>query len=522
MLLERDIIQIKTNNLTVSQIEEQLSFFMNGLPFAEIRASASVEKGVLRLSDKQQDYYIKSWEAYVTGERQIAKHDDLKRYKQIAKFVPASGLASRMFKYLFSFLSKSGDTPVTDFEKNFFNGITHFAFYKSLNDVCKANEGKNIAELIEEGRYKDIVSNLLEKKGLNYGSLPKGLLAFHDYPQGVRSAIEEHLAEGAMYAKNRENQAVIHFTVLQEYMPYFERLVEEKKTYLEKLFNVKFDISFSSPHANTNTIAVNMANAPLRDVKGRLVFRPGGHGALVHNLNAMDADVVFVKNIDNVTPDHLKETTVHYKKALAGVLVTLQKRIFDYIKLIESGNYTHAQVEDMIYFLQNELCIKNPETKYLEDAELVLYIKRKLNRPLRVCGMVQNEGEPGGGPFLAVNPDGTVSPQILESTQLAMNDPETKKIFEQSTHFNPVDLVCALKDVNGQKYHLPDYVDKNTGFITLKSKDGSDLKAYELPGLWNGSMSDWNTVFVEVPVETFNPVKTVNDLLRPQHQNTEQ
>ena len=492
-------------NLTESQIEEQLSCFIKGFPYMEIKASASVEKGIMRLTEEQQDRFIRLWDEYLTGK------------KQIIKFVPASGAASRMFKDLFSFLSASCNTPATDFGKTFFDRIAHFAFYESLNNVCTVNEGKSVSELMAEGRYKDIISNLLEKKGLNYGSLPKGLLLFHNYPDGARTAMEEHLAEGALYAKNIENRVAVHFTVLPEHLPYFERLVEEKKPFYEESFAVKYDVSFSTQQSNMNTIAADMANAPLRDVNGRLVFRPGGHGSLIQNLNGLEADIVFVKNIDNVAPDHFKEVAVRYKKVIAGVLVSLQKRIFNYVRLIETGDYTHEQIEEMIYFLQDELCIKNPDTKYLEDVELVLYIKRKLMRPLRVCGMVKNAGEPGGGPFLAVNPDGTVSPQILESLQIDMNNPVSKNAFEQVTHFNPVDLVCALKDVNGKKYRLPDYVDKNAGLITIKSKDGRDLKALELPGLWNGSMSDWNTVFVEIPIETFNPVKTVNDLLRPQH-----
>ncbi|MDR2915654.1 MAG: DUF4301 family protein [Tannerella sp.] len=506
MLAPGDLLQLKSKNLTESQIEEQLSYFMKGFPFLEIKSSASVDKGILRLTNEQQDCFIQMWDDYLSGE------------KQITKFVPASGAASRMFKDLFSFLSAPYDVPTTDFEKTFFDGIKHFAFYEVLNNICKVNEGKDISGLIADGQYKDVVFNLLEDKGLNYGSLPKGLLLFHNYPDGARTAMEEHLAEGAMYAKNAENRVTIHFTVSPEHLPFFRKLVEEKTPVYEKKFGVTYDLSFSTQQSNTDTIAVDMANAPFRDVKGHLVFRPGGHGALIQNLDALDADVVFVKNIDNVVPDHFKEATVRYKKVIAGVLVSLQKRIFEYMRLIESGDYIHEQIEEMIHFLQNDLCIKNPETKFLEDVELVLYIKSKLMRPLRVCGMVKNVGEPGGGPFLTVNPDGTVSSQILESSQIDMNNPEAKNAFEQGSHFNPVDLVCALKDVNGKKYHLPDYIDKNTGFISLKSKDGRELKALELPGLWNGSMSDWNTVFVEVPVETFNPVKTVNDLLRPQHQ----
>ena len=506
MLTPNDLLQLKSNNQTQSQIEEQLSCFIKGFPFLEIKASASVEKGIMQLTESEQDSYVKSWDDYLNDK------------KQITKFVPASGAASRMFKDLFTFLSAEYDAPATDFEKKFFNEIEHFAFYAELNKSCEANEGKSIPALVAEGRYKDVVANLLDKKGLDYGSLPKGLLLFHNYAEGARTAMEEHLAEGAMYAGNAEKVVDVHFTVSPEHLHLFEKLVKEKKGIYEAKFGVRYNLSFSTQQSSTDTVAVDMANAPFRDAKGRLVFRPGGHGALIQNLNALDSDVVFIKNIDNVVPDGFKDATVRYKKVIAGVLVSLQKQMFEYLHLIDSGDYTHEQVEEMIHFLQKYLCIKNPETKYLEDVELVLYIRRKLMRPLRVCGMVRNVGEPGGGPFLTVNSDGTVSLQILESSQIDMNNPEAKAAFEQGSHFNPVDLVCALKDMDGNKYDLPAFVDKNTGFISTKSKDGRELKALELPGLWNGAMSDWSTIFVEVPIETFNPVKTVNDLLRPQHQ----
>ncbi|MDR2680792.1 MAG: DUF4301 family protein [Tannerella sp.] len=506
MLKPEDLLQLKTKNLTENQVEEQLNYFIKGFPFLKIKSSASVEKGILCLTEDGQNRFIESWDNY------------LKSKKRITKFVPASGAASRMFKELTAFLQASYDTPVTDFEKDFFDGIPDFAFYEALNVVCRKNEGADIPSLLAKGRYKTVAANLLKPEGLGYGSLPKGLLLFHRYREGARTAMEEHLVEGALYAANSEHTVDIHFTVSPKHLPLFEALVREKKAVYEKRYGVTYDLSFSTQPANTDTIAVDGANAPFRDAKGRIVFRPGGHGALIQNLNRLDSDVVFIKNIDNVTPDGMKDIVVRFKKVLAGVLVTLQKKIFGYVRLIESGNYTHEQIEEMIYFLQDVLCIKNPETKFLEDVELVLYIKKKLMRPLRVCGMVKNAGEPGGGPFLAYNSDNTISPQILESSQIDMTNPEAKKAFEQGSHFNPVDLVCALKDVNDKKYNLPDYVDRDTGFISKKSKDGRDLKALELPGLWNGSMSDWNTVFVEVPIETFNPVKTVNDLLRPQHQ----
>jgi hypothetical protein len=253
-------------------------------------------------------------------------------------------------------------------------------------------------------------------------------------------------------------------------------------------------------------------------VDGKLLFRPGGHGALIENLNDLDADVVFIKNIDNVVPDRLKDDTVTYKKLIAGVLVTLQRKAFEYLRLLDGGQYTHEQLEEIIRFVQQDLCCRKADIKQLEDAELVIYLRQKLNRPMRVCGMVKNVGEPGGGPFLAYNSDGTVSAQILESSQIDMNDPAKKAMFEKGTHFNPVDLVCAVRNYKGEKFDLTRYVDKATGFISHKSKNGRELKALELPGLWNGAMSDWNTVFVEVPLATFNPVKTVNDLLREQHQ----
>ena len=507
MLNAKDLELLAKKGISEKQIEEQISCFSEGFPFLEITNSASVERGIMVVPKEKQLNYIEAWEAY------LAKN------KKIVKFVPASGAASRMFKNLYEFLAVDYDIPTTDFEKKFFGEITHFAFYKALDAKCVKNEGKDILTLMENGKYKAIVSNLLESSGLDYGQLPKGLLLFHSYTEDIRTAMEEHLAEGAMYAKNDLGEVNIHFTVSAEHQTLFEKLVSKKKVGYEDRYSVKYDVSFSVQKPSTDTIAVDMDNEPFRDNDGTLLFRPGGHGALIENLNDIPADVIFIKNIDNVVPDSYKCSTLIYKKVIAGVLVSLQERIYTYLELIEGGKYSHDQVEEMIHFLQDELCIRNPETKYLEDAELVLYIKDKLNRPIRVCGMVKNVGEPGGGPFLTVNADGTISPQILESSQIDMTDPQKQMLFEQGTHFNPVDLVCSVRDYKGNKYNLPEYVDKNTGFISYKSKDGRELKALELPGLWNGAMSNWNTVFVEVPIETFNPVKTVNDLLRPEHQS---
>ena len=359
---------------------------------------------------------------------------------------------------------------------------------------------------------------MLESAGLNYGALPKGLLKFHRYADGVRTPLEEHLVEGALYAAGETGEVNVHFTVSTEHRALFEKLVAAKAAEYEAKYGTTYHISFSEQKPSTDTVAADMENKPFRDKDGKLLFRPGGHGALIENLNDLDADIVFIKNIDNVVPDRLKADTVTYKKLLAGVLVTLQKQAFEYLELLDGGHYSHEQLETIIRFVQQQLRCRRTDLKELEDADLVIYLRKKLNRPMRVCGMVKNVGEPGGGPFLAYNPDGTISLQILESSQIDMNDPEKKAMFEKGTHFNPVDLVCAVRDYKGNKFDLLKHVDKATGFISYKSKNGKDLKALELPGLWNGSMSDWNTVFVEVPLSTFNPVKTVNDLLREQHQ----
>ncbi len=506
MLTPQDKELLKKKGISEEQIATQLACFEKGFPYLKLFSAASVENGILAPDTDGQKKYLDAWEAYTQTD------------KVVVKFVPASGAASRMFKNMFEFLGAEYDTPQTDFEKKFFDRIEHFAFYGDLNEACQKNTGKDIPALTSEGNYKAIVASLLEAAGLNYGALPKGLLKFHRYEDGSRTPVEEHLVEGALYAANKNGKVNIHFTVSPEHRILFKALVEEKASKYAKKYGVDYNVTFSEQKPSTDTIAADMDNKPFRDDKGSLVFRPGGHGALIENLNDLDADIIFIKNIDNVVPDKLKGDTVLYKKLLAGVLVALQQKAFAYLQLLDTGKYTHEQILEILQFLQKQLYCKNPEVKNLEDAELVIYLKKKLNRPMRVCGMVKNVGEPGGGPFLAYNPDGTISLQILESSQIDMADPEKKAMFEEGTHFNPVDLVCAVRDYKGHKFDLTNYVDKATGFISRKSKNGKDLKALELPGLWNGAMSDWNTVFVEVPLTTFNPVKTVNDLLREQHQ----
>ena len=505
MITLQDKEQMAQKGISEEQIAAQLANFATGFPYLKLSGAAAVGQGIVAPTPDEQKAFLSAWETYMQTD------------KKVVKFVPASGAASRMFKSLFEFLGADYDQPQTDAEKKFFAQIEHFAFYDDLNQACLQTAGADIAQLVANGQYKPVVAALLESAGLNYGSLPKGLLKFHKYECGSRTPLEEHLVEGALYAAGRDGKVNVHFTVSPEHRPLFEALVATKANAYAKRYGVEYDVTFSEQKPSTDTIAADMENKPFRD-GGKLLFRPGGHGALIENLNDLDADVVFIKNIDNVVPDRLKGDTVLYKKVIAGLLVSLQQRAFGYLKMLDGGKYTHEQVIEMLQFLQHQLCCKNPEVKNLEDAELVIYLKKKFNRPMRVCGMVKNVGEPGGGPFMAYNSDGTISLQILESSQIDMNDPEKKAMFEQGTHFNPVDLVCAVRNYKGEKFDLTQYVDPATGFISYKSKNGKELKALELPGLWNGAMSDWNTIFVEVPLSTFNPVKTVNDLLREQHQ----
>ena len=461
-LTQQDKDLLIKKGISEEKLAEELACFEHGFPYLKLYAAASVDNGILELSPISQDAYLKAWDVYTSTMTD----------KRVVKFVPASGAASRMFKDLFAFLDADYDQPTKVYEQTFFANIRKFAFYDDLEAACQRLYGKGTEALVAEGRYKSVVSRKVN----------------------------------------------VHFTVSPQHRALFEAKVVEKAGSYANKYGVEYDITFSEQKPNTDTIAVDLNNQPFREENGELLFRPGGHGALIENLNDLDADIVFIKNIDNVASDRMKGDTVIYKKILAGVLVTLQQQAFSYLQLLESGKYTHDQVINILQFVQKQLFCKNPEIKNLEDSELVIYLKNKLNRPMRVCGMVKNLGEPGGGPFLAYNSDGTISSQILESSQIDMNDPEKKALFEKGTHFNPVDLVCAIKDYQGNKFDLPKYVDKSTGFISQKSKNGRELKALELPGLWNGAMSDWNTVFVEVPVSTFNPVKVVNDLLREAHQ----
>lgn len=503
-ITDKDLEFLKEKGITKEQLEEQLQMLAEGFPFLRLDAPATIGHGISKLNHEMEERAINCWDQF------------LSEGGTVMKMVPASGAASRMFKDLFSFVSGKKDKPDTDFMKKFFDEIESFPFFSQLNFLCVSLYGKSVETLLKEGKYKEVAETLIEKTGLNYGHLPKALLKFHKVMGDSRTALEEHLAEGAMYAAGKKKKVRVHFTVSPDHLPLVEMKVEEAKGLLGHLFDVDYEVTYSIQKPSTDTIAANFDGTPYRE-NGDLFFRPGGHGALIENLNDLDADVIFIKNIDNVVPDAKRESTVKFKKILGGVLVATKQKADEYCRLLAKGTPTPAELEEMMRFTRNVLCITNDGMDEMTDDEKAAFLFRKLDRPMRVCGMVKNEGEPGGGPWLVYNPDGTISPQILEPSQINVADKDCNRMLESSTHFNPVDLACATKNYKGEKYNLPDFVDKSTGFISEKSREGVEIKALELPGLWNGAMSDWNTIFIEVPADTFNPVKTVNDLLRESH-----
>ncbi len=471
---------MEEHGLTPAALETQLKNFREGFPFLPVTRAASCGDGI-RVLD-------------AAGiEQAAARYDRAKESLRVVKFVPASGAATRMFKDLFEFVREGRRTAVVG---ELLANRRRFAFWPELRTIIgdDADELRTVENIVAEG--------------LRYGETPKGLVSFHRYGDEVRKAVEEHLVEGAQYAA-AGGEVKIHFTVSPEHLTRFEALLAEKIPGYESRFGVKYRISFSVQDPSTDTLAVNPDCTPFRRADGRLLFRPAGHGALIGNLGKIDADIVFVKNIDNVTTDARRSDTVLYKKALAGVLLALQERIFEYLMALEVPG---AELEPIAAFIENELCVKLPK-----DYGTPL-LRRVLNRPIRVCGMVRNEGEPGGGPFWVAGADGLETLQIAESNQIA---PEKRELMRSATHFNPVDLVCSFRTSKGGRFDLREFVDPATGFVSRKSDGGRELLAQELPGLWNGAMARWNTVFVEVPITTFSPVKVVTDLLRPEHQGDE-
>ena len=477
MFNEQDLARIRAHGLAPEQVERQIENFKRGFPFLRVLRAAAPDDGILMPAPQE----------LAAAAR---RYDEAAKRLDIVKFVPASGAATRMFKELFAFLDEGKRTEGID---RLLQNIEHFAFWPELKALLPA------------GADDRTVVEYIVRKGLRYGASPKGLVTFHAYPEGARKAVEEHLVEGAQYAAGN-GRVRVHFTVSPEHRADFEALTAKRAPLYEARFGVHYDISFSEQKPATDTVAVNPDNTLFRTDDGSLLFRPAGHGALIENLNEIDADIIFVKNIDNVTTDARRGDTIIYKKVLAGLLLELQERSFEYIRALDTGG---ADLDIIARFIRDRLCVRLP------DNYNTAMLRALLDRPIRVCGMVRNEGEPGGGPFWVANADGTESLQIAESSQIA---PADRPLMQQATHFNPVDLVCGTKNVRGEKFDLRKYVDPQTGFISSKSFAGRELRAQELPGLWNGAMARWNTVFVDVPVTTFSPVKVVLDLLRPQHQ----
>lgn len=505
----KDLRQLMSKGISKEKVLGQIQIFEEGIPYIHLDRPARVGDGILKFRKPAEKSLVKQF-------------DNSRDRLKTLKFVPASGAASRMFKILFEFLD-SYDPEKEDIStyisrignkdiERFISGLKSFPFYNTVQDRIRnsfKNEGEELLAFVRE---------ILEEDKLHYDFYPKGLLPFHNYEGQNVTAFEEHLKEGALYASSK-NKARLHFTVSEQHETMFHEMYQAIKRPLTSSTSVEYIVNFSQQKPSTDTLAVTPENTPFREPDGTLLFRPGGHGALIENLNDQDADIIFIKNIDNVVVDDYAEEIAFSKEVLAGHLIFLQDQLFKYADLLSKLDLQAEQLEEIKDFLINELNVRFASNySSFSIAEQIEILKDKINRPIRVCGMVKNQGEPGGGPFWIIDPQGHISLQIIESAQVNKDDPKQLEIFEKSTHFNPVDIVCSVKNYRGEKFNLLNFVDNKQGFISQKTKDGKPLKALELPGLWNGAMAYWNTVFVEVPLTTFNPVKTVNDLLKSQHQ----
>lgn len=510
--------QIKSHGLNIDEVYQQIEIFKKGTPYLSLDRPCTVGDGIKK---PDADLKAKCLEKY----RQAAVK------KNLLKFVPASGAATRMFKTLIKANQSYDQIGIADVEagilddaaeaeevRTFVKGLPQFAFFPDLAAAMQ-QDGLNPDALLQKGEFKLFLQYLLTEKGLAYAGKPKGLLKFHAYPEKTRTAFEEHLVEAAGYGKTETGDCALHFTVSPEHQKGFETLLESGRDQFEKRLEARFSVDFSVQAPSTDTIAVDMDNKPFRRKDGSLLFRPGGHGALIQNLNQLAGDLVFIKNIDNVVHDRFKAETTEWKQILCGYLLIIEEQMFDYMRALSQGPPETGLISEITGFIESELSITPPKTFYEGDAEAKRrYLSDRLNRPLRVCGMVPNSGEPGGGPFWVQDKDGHTSIQIVETSQIDPDDTGQQAIQQGLTHFNPVDLVCSTRDINGNPFDLSRYVDSDAVFIAYKSEEGRDLKALEHPGLWNGAMAYWNTVFVEVPLITFNPVKRVTDLLRRPHQ----
>tara|TARA_R110001606_G_scaffold56905_3_gene137804 strand:+ start:363 stop:1901 length:1539 start_codon:yes stop_codon:yes gene_type:complete len=508
-ITDKDLKQLESKGISKETMLSHINTFKEGIPFVKLENAAVIGNGILKFSE-------------IEEKELIAFYDSKLKELDILKFVPASGAASRMFKALFSFLSAYNPAEETldaylnrtndkDIKK-FSEGLERFPFYQKVMDRIELKSDSQGDKV-----YK-FISELLGEDALNYGFYPKGLLPFHNYESSAATPFEEHLKEGALYAGSN-GKAKLHFTISEQHEEMFGKEFKESGPKVSADTGIAYDVDYSFQKSSTDTLAVDMDNNPFRNEDGSVLFRPGGHGALIQNLNEQDADIIFIKNIDNVAVMKDAKAVADSKKVLAGVLLREQSMAFEYAALLDTGDVSDEKIEEIKNFLSANLNVRfSNDFGSKSNTEKINILKDKVNRPIRICGMVKNEGEPGGGPFWVTNGKGEVSLQIIESAQIDMSNSQQADLLKNSTHFNPVDLVCAVRNYKGEKYDLLKFVDEKQGFITGKTKDGKELKALELPGLWNGAMAFWNTIFVEVPLVTFNPVKSVVDLLKDSHQ----
>lgn len=514
MLSEKDIQYIESKGITIIQVRKQIERIKSGMSYSNLTAAANIGNGIESYNEHEIQNLVKLYET---------KQNSL----NIVKFVPASGAATRMFKFLFEFLNHFNPKKETvesyakmyndNLIKTFISRLEDFPFYNEIVSKAKAIN-PNFEKLSKQESYLEFVKTMLNENGLNYSFFPKGLLPFHKYEAEIVTAFHEHLLESTLYASTN-NKADLHFTVSEKHHPYFNSELNKINDKLEQKTSAIFNVSFSYQKKETETLALTTNNDICRNEDDSILFRPAGHGALLENLNDLNSDLIFIKNIDNIVVFNKNKKLSEYKKLIAGVLIQAQEQAFSFLYKLDEESVTEENMLSMAMFLSKKMNVSIlDEFDDLSSEKKKQYLKEKLNRPIRVCGMVKNEGEPGGGPFWVKDKNDEISLQIVEFAQIDIENVEQAEIVKNATHFNPTDLVCGTKNYKGEKFNLLDFVDSEAAFITIKTQNGVDIKALELPGLWNGSMAYWNTIFVEIPVETFNPVKTVNDLLKPEHQ----
>ena len=500
--LPKDIKQIESLGLNLKAVEKQLAMYRHGSNYLKLNRPCTINDGIISLTP-------------VKRKKLISFYEEWSRKYKLMKFVPASGAASRMFAEWFS-LMEVGGYQTSTLNNSFLSDFRKYPFY----DLIKRN--KLVFKYIEQKNIVSLLNYVLTDQGLNFGWLPKALIPFHLYKEGeVRTALEEHLREGAQYIRTAGDFCHLHFTISPEHKKYVIEKINDVKSLYEKLGRIKYKQSFSVQSQSTNILAVDENNLPLRDAAGKLIFRPGGHGSLLKNLQSIDADFIFIKNIDNIVPEPILKKIIPYKKILGGLAIQLQEEIFAGIRQLKSEEISVSQIEEIIAFCSKNLNIVFPR-KFARQSrkDKIQFLISKLNRPLRVCAMVRNAGEPGGGPFWVEEKNGTQTIQIVEGIHVDKGKKDQLLIWTKAQYFNPVDMVCCIKNYQGKKFHLPDYVDNDAYSISQKNEKGRRINALEVPGLWNGAMAHWNTVFVKLPLIVFNPVKTVNDLLRPEHRIT--